>query len=453
MQTVPLNNEEEEEEDILKPVQRNAANTPSPPPPVSSSARTIEARNQQIESKTFWAEHEQWARSIERILLISIDEPIQMSRTLTNPNPPFTYLIKTSLNSLEGVRRRYSDFELVRSQLAVRYPGVLQLPLPDKSPMNKNTEAFLFERAKGLRLYVEHALTNDFFQHDVMFRNFLLMPTGEWEQAKKNLWVDTVATQQQQQPQQTVSDRFRNAVLMTQLPLHCDEVVTKQYDSIVRLESILRAMHQGSIKVAQASRAYATSISELHRQVLLAASTASPINIPLEQWRDGAQIDSVVVEEWLVESVLRQLEMVTAMRMLMDQRKQLSSQADVKLAVLHKFEVEVETNLKRGIQIVTAQQKVHDAMKQLKDANFQVEYFTRALFLNGMSTFVEERARAIQLLLASFATAQLRKDERAMRDVWFSFLSTFRLEVQELEGKTLRTVQQKLPEKFKQVFE
>ncbi|KAH9253229.1 hypothetical protein BASA81_008911 [Batrachochytrium salamandrivorans] len=419
--------DDEEEEDILLPP--------------STQTQHIESRNQQIETKTFWQEHAKWLTGLDRLQLVSVSDPMQLARTLASPNPPYTFLIKTSHGE---TRRRYSDFELVRAQLLQRYPGLLQLDLPDKSPLVKTTESFLLDRAKGLAAYVEHLLGNDFFQADLLVRDFLLQPIGEWEVGKKTLATSVLIGESQ--------ERFRNALRMTLLPEHAEDVVQRTMDSITRLEGILAAMHTTAIKLALASRAYFAAVSDMHRQVLLAAGTTSPINLPLEQWRDASQVEAIVIEEWLIDPVHVQWGLVVGFKQALVQRTLLHSTADFKLGVLHKFEVEVETNLKRGAQTTQAQQKVHDATKQLKEANFQLELFTRALFLNGLNEFVEQRARAIQLLLTRFATAQLRKDQTAMRPAWESFFSTFRMQLTELDGKSLVNTRAKLPEKFKHVF-
>lgn len=427
----PKDDDEEEEEDILLPSPSTSS--------VSPQTQHIESRNQQIETKTFWQEHAKWLAGLDRLQLVSVSEPMQLARTLASPNPPYTFLIKSSHGE---TRRRYSDFELVRAQLLQRYPGLVQLDLPDKSPLVKTTESFLLDRAKGLASYLEHVLGNDFFQADVLVRDFMLQPASEWEAGKKTLAAGGGEAQ----------ERFRNAVRMTQLPEHVEDAVQRTMDSTVRLEGILAAMHATAVKLALASRTYAAAVSDMHRQVLLAAGTTSPINQPLEQWRDASQVEAVVVEEWLIEPVHEQWGLVLGVKHALAQRALLHTTADFKLGVLHKFEVEVETNLKRGAQTAQAQQKVQDATKQLKEANFQLELFTRALFLNGLSQFVEQRARAIQLVLARFATAQLRKDQTAMRTAWESFFSTFRMQLTELEGKPLANAQAKLPEKFKHVF-
>jgi len=97
----------------------------------------------------------------------------------------FTDYLVVSTICPEGVRRRYSDFDWLRSLLSERYSGVAIPLMPEKRVMNQD-QAFIEERMSGLYYYMLLLLSNPYVRNDSSLKMFLtLKGTSDFDQAKK----------------------------------------------------------------------------------------------------------------------------------------------------------------------------------------------------------------------------------------------------------------------------
>lgn len=141
---------------------------------------------------------------------------------------------------------------------------------------------------------------------------------------------------------------------------------------------------------------------------------------------------------------------------MLDARKELMVAADQRLAVLHKYEDECETMRKTGQQDRAARsaQKVQDAMKQVKQADFKLEMMTKAMFLAGLGSFVPARIEALSALMGRFAFGEMRFGD-LMKSVWLGVVASLRLDLTQVEADSkepMESVRRRAPEKFKSVF-
>jgi hypothetical protein len=95
------------------------------------------------------------------------------------------YLILSTICP-EGVRRRYSDFDWIRSLLSDRYSGVAIPLMPEKRVLGNQGQAFIEERMAGLNEFMLLLLSNPYVRNDASVRMFFtLKGVSEFDQAKK----------------------------------------------------------------------------------------------------------------------------------------------------------------------------------------------------------------------------------------------------------------------------
>merc|ERR1712093_305891 len=96
-----------------------------------------------------------------------------MAKTVT------TYLIKLSNNkvafSADGIRKRYSEFEQLKTILDARYQseGLFIPLLPPKNSMSTQDEDFVKARAVGLSFFVDCIAKSPFLMKDLTVEKFL----------------------------------------------------------------------------------------------------------------------------------------------------------------------------------------------------------------------------------------------------------------------------------------
>lgn len=135
---------------------------------------------------------------------VSVSDPQQVNdgvRKYTTFQVAGKYLLAGSTASADFcVRRRYSDFEWLRSTLRTLFPGVVFLPLPRKQQVGRFEAAFLEERAAGLEEFAKHV-----FRRPGVFRQgsaliaFLTCPEASLDKVRQEFGA----------PSQTLGDLYR----------------------------------------------------------------------------------------------------------------------------------------------------------------------------------------------------------------------------------------------------
>lgn len=96
-----------------------------------------------------------------------------------------TYLITTTPFKFE-VRRRYSDFEWLRSILAEHFPAFLIPPIPFKNFSDRFNDEFLDKRMRYLQKFLNSICANPTLSSSMFFYDFLTLKNeGEWTNKKK----------------------------------------------------------------------------------------------------------------------------------------------------------------------------------------------------------------------------------------------------------------------------
>jgi hypothetical protein len=96
-----------------------------------------------------------------------------------------TYLITTTPFNFE-VRRRYSDFEWLRSILADHFPAFLIPPIPLKNFSDRFNDEFLDKRKRYLQKFLNSICANPTLSSSMFFYDFLTIKNeGEWTNKKK----------------------------------------------------------------------------------------------------------------------------------------------------------------------------------------------------------------------------------------------------------------------------
>jgi hypothetical protein len=99
------------------------------------------------------------------------------------------------------------------------------------------------------------------------------------------------------------------------------------------------------------------------------------------------------------------------------------------LRALHKLEVEREGYEKAGQmdRMNKAQAKIQDALKVCKTADYRAEFATKALFLAGLSSFLDERLAGLSRVLGAWCLGQVRYGE-LLKSVWTGAVAQLRFD-------------------------
>lgn len=366
------------------------------------------------------------------------------------------------------------------------------LALPEKRTMGKN-EDFLEERARGLKWFLDRVVESVYLRADVVTRTFLFGQPAEWEAMKKKLTSSTGFVASSPSPASpggvntslnaslnvsvdagrpnaqspmvsngtnTSEDRWKSAVQMFALPEKVEEEITKAGDTVIRLEGVLKSLEQGAVKCAAASRQYALSVSDLNKQLVAAAGNSNlfaPLQNPVQYWAEAASLEPILHEELLVDALQKEYELIAETKRMLESRTELVAAADRALRVLHKYEAERESFEKVGQldRVAKSAQKVQDALKQVKMADYRLEFFTKALFYGGLSTFAQSRLHALNLIIGTFASGELRFED-LIKSVWLGLIASLRLDLNVVNHESraaMAAVKAKVPVKFQGMFE
>lgn len=149
----------------------------------SASASSGAVVDNGTSTSEFWAQERVWQKSVlEKTSVAKVSEPVTVVNTFQNHT---TYLVRSTF-CIEGVRRRYSDFDWLRDILVARYHGIAVPLLPEKKIAGSTTKAVVDERVQGLENFLALVLANPYLRLDVTLEMFLTQKAGpEFEQAKK----------------------------------------------------------------------------------------------------------------------------------------------------------------------------------------------------------------------------------------------------------------------------
>ena len=448
---------------------------PPPPPPQAVVTPPDSERSRAADPEVFWADHNAWMQSVKDAgpHRVTVDDPVQEARSLTNLTPHVTYAIATESSR---VRRRYSDFEVVRAFLQARYIGILIPSLPEKRVMGNTNDEFLQDRARGLQAFLQRVLANPYLMADAVVKVFLFGDAAQWEVTKKGAVAGTQPNAAAMTPEQSPmsppvrsapggashsEERWRSAVTMSALPDNADELARKTRQAIVDIEALVKALALAAAKTAAASKAYAGSVADLYKAVAAEKDCpARPVVLPLaESWTAAAAIEPVLVDEMLVDALNRELFTLREMRALLESREEFALAADMALRALHKLEVEREGYERAGQldRAAKTQVKMHEALRACKSADYRSEFATKALLVSGLGTFIEQRLASLSELLGGWAVGQVRYCD-VQKNVWMGAIAQLRLEFAALAAPSapaaaqLRGVEARIDGRFAGAF-
>ncbi|RLN69670.1 hypothetical protein BBJ28_00025451, partial [Nothophytophthora sp. Chile5] len=133
-------------------------------------------------------EHQRWsAEAVREPLLLNVSAPETRGSYLKKHT---TFLV-TKEPHVDGVRRRFSDFEWLRFVLHARYTGLLIPSLPDKTAPVLKGDAFLASRMRGLQRFLNAIASSPYLRSDAAVASFL-DDTGDetaWLTARKEAAV------------------------------------------------------------------------------------------------------------------------------------------------------------------------------------------------------------------------------------------------------------------------
>ncbi|RLN93940.1 hypothetical protein BBJ28_00020930 [Nothophytophthora sp. Chile5] len=132
-------------------------------------------------------EHQRWSVEAVRVpLLLNVSAPETRGSYLKKHT---TFLV-TKEPHVDGVRRRFSDFEWLRFVLHARYTGLLIPSLPDKTAPVLKGDAFLASRMRGLQRFLNAIVSSPYLRSDAAVASFLDdMDETAWLTARKETAV------------------------------------------------------------------------------------------------------------------------------------------------------------------------------------------------------------------------------------------------------------------------
>ena len=399
-------------------------------------------------------------------------------------------MISSSLTN-EIIRRRYSDFEILRNSLTQRFGGILIPLLPEKKALTTSLP-FLLTRARGLSHFLHVICKNPYFVSDSMLIAFMTnnmnwdalrkaatdsglgevaasSPFKSFFAGKSNTVVVTPQQTGATSPSPVVSpslaqaseERWKGAVSMYVIPSeNVDADVKKIKIFLNELDEILKVMHVGAMKNVQAAKQYATNVMELQanfEKTCVNNASLKKLNLALVSWADTCELDSILVEELLLEELKSEQEVVKEMKVMLEAREVLFQNSDYCLRVLHKFEVEKEGFEKSGMtdRVIKSNQRIQEALKQCKLADYKVEFYTKALFLGcGLKTFVDSRIENLSTIFSKFSLGKM-KHGQLITSAWMASIALLKGDLSDVEKQSkvvMTNLEMKLPLKFKGVL-
>ena len=99
-----------------------------------------------------------------------------------------TYLVTTAPLNL-NVRRRYSDFEWLKTMMSAFYPELIIPPIPGKSYGDRFNEVFLAKRMRTLEKFMNYLIQNPITKHSQILYDFLSLASEDLFNERKTFYT------------------------------------------------------------------------------------------------------------------------------------------------------------------------------------------------------------------------------------------------------------------------
>ena len=98
-----------------------------------------------------------------------------------------TYLVSTIPLNL-NVRRRYSDFEWLKTTITAFYPGIIIPPIPGKSYGDRFNEVYIAKRMRTLEKFINYLIHNPTTKHSQILYDFLSLASDDLFNERKTFY-------------------------------------------------------------------------------------------------------------------------------------------------------------------------------------------------------------------------------------------------------------------------
>jgi len=345
------------------------------------------------------------------------------------------------------VRRRYSNFEWLRTVLVSRYPGMLVPPLPPKSVMgnmgskssvSRNSlgrdsedeqSRFVASRMAQLNLYLESIVEIPFLRSDTALLAFLsVQDDRDWEKAQAATSTATCFTDQTEG-----CVMWRTVANQSTMPGNAERILQDLAKQIETLASLATLAVNSTRMLAERASAFETDVAELNsvmgtwrrteedlstpenvEQVSAAAESlvdvTAKIAVASEPWTHNAKLQATIIDRFLLQRAQYFQVTVEALRELLKHRTIVVRDVLAKRRAVAQAEAELAKSGDRksasifGGGGLSLSESLDQKREGLNQAERLLDVFNGGLFTMEIERFHADRQKFLENMMCTFAT-------------------------------------------------
>jgi len=389
--------------------------------------------DESLKLNEFWKEHSNWkVQTVANKLSVFVGEPVQDSRSLLNPSPPFFFkVVVEEWNSAS--RRRYSDFEWVRTVLERRYVGMVAPGLPEKHIIK--SEESLRNRQRGLARFAERLLENPYFRTDSVVLSFLkIEDSHEWDVFKRSVTALKPGSSMDKNSNDDNNGRRRwmEAMNAYQIPGNYKGILANAKTLLIKLEDVFNGMTQAFQKLVASTDAQASALENLNshfpsKEVHRANETG--LDGELEQlqgrfsrWATVTSCLPTFIDSELFQTATQELNDVQEVQRLIAKVDTLDANIFRLEQVLSKCSAERQNFERAGRfdKVGKTSEKIATVELKRKNLIVEKEQIIKGILLTELDMFVELKTMRLKSMQSEFAKVYLEFLDQE-KEVWSTF--------------------------------
>jgi hypothetical protein len=397
---------------------------------------------------SFWAEEKEWQNAVlADPFNITVSDPQTVGGGFASKG--YTTYLLVSTPCIDGVRRRYSDFEWLREVLASRYHGQAVPMLPEKKMLNQGDD-FIRVRMLGLNVFMRALISDPYIRKDSTLRIFLCVGDAKDFDVHKKAAMDGTDESMTNEGLQ----RWLSAVDRYSLPAGADGCASEMRKMVDNTEKAMEASVGAAAAYAKAAAAFSEHVGQLHdalgvwQKVTKASAGYLPDN--LKESRDStnalasdlsatedvtAEFKELTgfhaneVERFLINGISAEIFRLRAMRELLQRRDAAIAACQRAFTAKDKaqFDQKKLREKGKGDKADAMQVKVDESIATYENSKVTVERITKGLLNREASRSAHHRRDAIRKYISQF-TALTAASGARQAQLWKNLLARLELD-------------------------
>lgn len=349
-----------------------------------------------------------------------------------------------------GVKRRYSDFDWMRTILVARFHGMAVPLLPEKRVVGNTGDAFVEERRRGLAHWLQMVVANPYLRHDHTLRLFMTVQTPmEWEQAKRAAASGTGSNPAENEGlgqwfgclrHYPIPADHERAVAEVSADLNEAEAdlvqllqsVTEYYEASKRMTNALKGVRAAIQGVAghaeKRSAAACDTLAPSKEHLALLARVSKQCS---QGWMEAAEMSGYCPNEvqlFLMDAVIKEIQRTRSGKALIAVRESAKAAYARSWEELDRLQFQEKQARDKGQeayvkQLVPQIKEKEQLTKQLKE---RLDDVTKGVLLYEARAVTVSRLRRLKQAFGSFAALQVASGSK-QEQIWNKFLGAARM--------------------------